>query len=233
MVEAVIKRAFDLSKVIASLDEVKYKAFIKAVKALHAAFSVELDLEAARLSVTEVEQISNESVSDTLAHRANALLTHAVITYSRATHNKAISRYNVGVAGGYSSRLRQLHEQITELRDQCIAHFGSGDNWNDERVVQLVKHGCHGVTVVHRRTNYRTETIDALKELLAAGIPHVRELQRQRSDELLALLVAADDNLRTLIARHEFDVHGFLGASAIAMMKLWDEGAYSVSVKSE
>ncbi|WP_457588333.1 hypothetical protein [Ensifer canadensis] len=205
MVEAVIKKAFDLSKVITNVDEAKHKAFIKAVKALHAAYSVELDLEAARISVAEVEQINNEALSDALSHRANALLTHAVVIYSRATHNKAVTRYNVGITGAYSSRQKQLHKQITRLRDKCIAHFGPGENWNDERVVQLYKHGSHGVTVVHRRTNYRAETIDALKELLAAGIPHVQHLQRQRSDELLDLIGAADENLAALIRQHEFE----------------------------
>lgn len=220
------RKTFDLSLVADRMTGGKHAQFVKAVRVFHAACSVALDLRAVRLSVDELIRIDRAELSPELSHLGQALLTHAVINYARATHSQAITRFNVGVTKAYDARQRSLHNDIIVLRDKCLAHFGTGDLWHDERVLYLETDQGKSVTTAHRRINYRQDTIDALDELLDKAIPFLKQLQSQRADDLNSALQALPSDLNDAINKAVFEPIHFFGGDTEAHRKFWDEYAF-------
>ncbi|MDW9451713.1 hypothetical protein GOA58_29460 [Sinorhizobium meliloti] len=227
-------RVFDLSRVVEQIDGAKHPKFVKAVKAFHAACSVELDLRTVRLCVDELIKIDKAELSPGMANLGQFLLTHAVVTYVRATHSKAISRFNVGVIGAYDRRLRAFHKDIVTLRDKCLAHFGPGDDlWNDERVLYLETPRENAVTMAHRRINFRRDTINGLDELILAALPHVKQLQKDRADDLNAELETLPAELSEAINAEPFVPAEFYGANSPAEKSFWEEHGFYESYSKE
>ena len=220
------RKAYDLSAIVDKLEAARYKPLVRAIKAFHAAGSVGIDLAAAAESVRLLKGL-DKTISDETSHMGSALLVHAVVVYSRATHSKAISRFNVGATSTYDNLLKARHREIVDLRDKCIAHFGPGkDGWHVEHVIYLETPKGNGLTMTHRRTNFSLRTIEDLDALLSVAIPHVTKLQRDRANDLNAALNGNDKELWKLIDGHGFDLDGFL-APAGTSDKAWDDGAFS------
>ncbi|TPJ17891.1 hypothetical protein FJW04_10225 [Mesorhizobium sp. B2-7-3] len=219
-------RAFDLTAVIDKLHPTTHKDLIRAIRAFHAVESVVLDLRDAAESVELLQKIGHEA-SDRTSSLGRALLVHAVVVYSRATHTKAIHRFKVGVTSGYNEALKAKHNEITNLRDKCIAHFGPGkDLWHDERVIYVEKALENGLQLVHRRTNFSRKAINDLDSLLTAAIGRGKELERARAIDLGSILTGADNETWALIDQHEFDIVGFFEANDLKV-KVWEEGSFA------
>lgn len=220
------RKAYDLSAIVDKLEAARYKPLITAIKAFHAAESVGIDLAAAAESVRLLKGL-DKSISDDTSHMGSALLVHAVVVYSRATHSQAVSRFNVGVTSAYDNLLKAKHREIVELRDKCIAHFGPGkDGWHVEHVVYLETPKGNGVTMTHRRTNYSLRTVENLDMLINIAIPYVIKLQNDRANDINAALKGNDIELWKLIDEHRFDLDGFLAPAGMSE-KAWDDGAFS------
>lgn len=90
------RKAYDLSAATNQFENLGFHPdLIKAVRKFHAIESVKLDLNIALDSVAIMLAMEGTTKSADLMI-STALLMHAVVTYSRATHTKAIERYNVG-----------------------------------------------------------------------------------------------------------------------------------------
>lgn len=220
-------RAYDLSRVLQKLNAKLYPSFVRAVRTFHAACSVELDLKAVRHSVDELVALNEAPTSAETSRRGQALMVHAVVTYARATHSDAITRYKVGVTGAYDKALLASHKQIIALRDKCFAHFGPGDDlWHDERVVYVKTEQGNGVTMAHSRTNYKQDTIDMLEALTEAAIPYLKNLQRKRADDLNKELMELPKELNSAINGDPFDPGEFFGIDAEACKRFWEENGF-------
>ncbi|RWQ37047.1 MAG: hypothetical protein EOS20_13270 [Mesorhizobium sp.] len=203
------KKAFDLTAVLDELDAVQHEDLIRAIKVFYAAESVELDLMDVAASVKLLEDIDKAAAEET-SHIGNALLTHAVIVYARATHTTSRSRFNAGVTGAYDGALKAKHLEMVELRDQCLAHFGPGkDRWYDERIIYTEAATGDGLTATYSRTNFSRAVIENLDALLAAAIPFVKARQHDRADELGRVLHESDKQTWELIDKHPFDMEAF------------------------
>ncbi|MBN9452945.1 MAG: hypothetical protein J0I42_13435 [Bosea sp.] len=202
-----MRRAFDLTSAVLLLAaNPKAEGFIKAVRKFQSAVSVSTDLAEVRRSVEEL-QAMRDDVGDR-SHLARALLTHAVVVYCRASHAKAIERYDVGVIGAYSPEQREAHKLIVNLRNKVIAHFGPGENWNDERVLYLEQEHGDGITAVHYRTNSDSQVSDSLESLLDIAIPYVKSKESERAAEIDAELSRTPE-LFDVISRMPFNVEKF------------------------
>ncbi|MER9022513.1 hypothetical protein NKI01_08075 [Mesorhizobium sp. M0815] len=217
-------RAFDLTAVVGDLHPTRHKDLVRAIKAFHAVESVGLDLKDAEESIAFLQKIDRE-VSDETLGLGKALLVHAIVVYSRATHTKAINRFNVGVMGGYDQALKAKHAEVITLRDKCIAHFGPGkDLWHDERVIYVEKETENGLHLVHRRTNFSAKVIADLHDLLTAAIRRGKELERERAIDLGTLITEADNDAWAAIDRHQFDMAAFFHTKGV---EIWQDGAFS------
>ncbi len=200
-----MQRVFDLTSAAAVLAaNPKAEPFIKAVRKFQSTISVSTDLAEVKKSVEELQKMRE----DVDGHIARALLTHAVVVYSRASHTKAIERYDVGVIGAYSPQQREAHKVIVNLRDKVLAHFGPGGGWHDERVLYLEQDHGDAITAVHHRVNSDSMVFDILEYLLEAAIPYVKDKEVDRAKEIDAELIKAPE-LFKLIDRIPFDVEEF------------------------
>ncbi|AWC22227.1 hypothetical protein CO731_01683 [Aminobacter sp. MSH1] len=222
-------KAFDLTSILPGLHPIRHKALIRGIRAFHAVVSVTLDLNHVRMSVDTLRGLDIADTSHETSQLGSALLTHAVVIYARATHSKAVDRYQVGVTGAYHhAALKAKHEEIIRMRDKSIAHFGPGKNrWNDDRVVLLEQDKGSALTVVHHRTNLAGGVVEDLDTLLSAAIPHVLRLQKDRAGELDDALVRADQEANDLIDKHEFDVAAFYQGSAELVANFWGQAAFT------
>ncbi|RWN68716.1 MAG: hypothetical protein EOR99_06075 [Mesorhizobium sp.] len=222
-------KAFDLTAVVEKLHPTRHKELIRAIKAFHAVESVGLDLTDVAASVQLLKDI-DKAISDQTSHTGNALLTHAVIVYARATHAQAINRFNVGVTGAYNEALKAKHREIIDLRNKCMAHFGPGkDHWHDEHVIYLETAKGNGLTVTHRRTNFSLRTIKELDALLKVAIPHVKKLQLDRATDLGSILHKSDKQTWDLIDKQPFDIEVFFDIPGMKA-RAWDEAAFTQNV---
>ncbi|MFS2179468.1 hypothetical protein ACCC98_26555 [Rhizobium pisi] len=192
-----MQRAFDLTSAALFLAaNPKAEPFIKAVRKFQSAISVSTDLAEVKKSVEEF-QTMQEDLGDK-PHIARALLTHAVVVYCRASHTKAIERYDVGVTGAYSAEQREAHELIVNLRDKVLAHFGPGGGWHEERVVYLEQDHGDAITAVHHRVNSDSMVFDILENLLEAAIPYVKAKEVSRANEIDAELSKASELFKVI-----------------------------------
>jgi len=192
-----MQRAFDLTSAALFLAaNPKAEPFIKAVRKFQSAISVSTDLAEVKKSVEEL-QTMREDLGDK-SHIARALLTHAVVVYCRASHTKAVERYDVGVIGAYSPEQREAHKLIVNLRDKVLAHFGPGQGWHKERVLYLEQEYGAGITAVHHRVNSDSMVFDILDNLLETAIPYVKAKEVDRANEIDAELTKAPELFKVI-----------------------------------
>lgn len=202
-----MQRVFDLTAAAAVLSaNPNAQSFIKAVRKFQSAISVSTELADVKKSVEELQKM-REDVGGS-GHIARALLIHSVVVYCRASHTKAVERYDVGVIGAYSPEQREAHKIIVTLRDKVLAHFGSGSGWHDERVLYLEQYHGDAITAVHHRVNSDSMISDILENLLEAAIPYVKEKEVDRAREIDDELTKAPE-LFKLIDRIPFNVEDF------------------------
>jgi len=202
-----MQRVFDLTAAAAALSANPVaEPFIKAVRKFQSAISVSTDLAEVKKSVEELQKM--RANLDGSGHIARALFNHAVVVYCRASHTKAVERYDVGVIGAYSPEQRQAHKIIVTLRDKVLAHFGPGGGWHDERVLYLEQDHGDSITAVHRRTNSDSMVFDLLENLLETAIPYVKDKEVDRAREIDDELTKAPE-LFKLIDLIPFDVDDF------------------------
>lgn len=225
------RRAYDLSAASNQFETLGiHPELIKAVRKFHAIESVKLDLNTARNSVAMMLAMEGTTESASMMI-CNALLMHAVVTYSRATHTKAIERYNVGIAAAYDSKLKADHEMVIRLRDKCLAHFGPGDNrWHDERIIMIDNDEHSGVIAVHRRMNTDFEVVEALRRLMETAIPFAKTLEIARGKELGDMMRALPPKTQAEVQEFVFDRAKFFEHTPEAEEKFWQDAEFSEGV---
>lgn len=213
-----VNRAFNLTAAAKLLEGRPDGAqFVNAVKKFQSAVSVSTDLDEVKQSIDELRSLKGAAGKSAILR---ALLVHAVIVYSRATHTSAVDRYNVGVTGAYSAAERKLHRLIVDLRDKSLAHFGSSNGWYTETVLYLLQPGGDAITAVHQRTDSDSIIFDGLDHLLGLAIPYVGEKVKDRALEIDAAL-ASSPQLFKVIDQLPFDVEEFYGPGSDAAKRFW------------
>lgn len=217
-------RVFDLTKAAILLAaNPNAEPFIKAVRKFQSAISVSTDLAEVKKSVEELQKMRDDVGGK--GHIARALLTHAVVVYCRASHTKAVERYDVGVIGAYSPEQREAHKLIVNLRDKVLAHFGPGDGWYDERVLYLEQDHGDSITAVHHRVNSDSMVFDILEKLLEVAMPYVKEKEVDRAREIDTELIKTPE-LFKLIDLIPFDVEAFYKGVPNGVENFWGPSGF-------
>ncbi|MBZ9953062.1 hypothetical protein [Mesorhizobium sp. BR1-1-15] len=219
-----MQRAFDLTSAALFLAaNPKAEPFIKAVRKFQSTISVSTDLAEVKKSVEEL-QTMREDLGDRW-HIARALLTHAVVVYCRASHTKAVERYDVGVIGAYSPEQREAHKLIVNLWDKVLAHFGPGKGWHEERVLYLEQDHGDAITAIHHRVNSDSMVFDILENLLETAIPYVKAKEVDRANEIDAELTKAPE-LFKVIDLTPFNVDEFYKGVPGGIENFWGPMAF-------
>ncbi|MBY3236583.1 hypothetical protein HFO17_18895 [Rhizobium laguerreae] len=220
-----MKQAFDLSAAAASLaNNPAAKGLVGAIRRFDAITSVRVDLQTVREAVDALKGLLQSDEED-VSLTGLALLTTAVITYARATDTNSKSRFRVGIDGAFDGGVKDVHKGIIKLRDNVIAHFGPGDNWNDERIVWYSDDDGFAFTAVHRRVNFMAKTIFALDLLCLLALPYAKELEITRAKDLDDALVEMSPEIEAVVMKHPFDPDAFYGSTSEASKHFWNRGS--------
>ena len=136
---------FDLEALVACYPEDAAIAALKPlVRAAISTFSVVNDLKRAGEMATACKALSRSikatSVLGTAPRRdeaatVQALFGQAMLLYTRATHSRSEGRNKLQITAHLDPAQRAVHDRITGLRDQYLAHFGDATGWEEHRAV--------------------------------------------------------------------------------------------------
>ncbi|MGR9345831.1 hypothetical protein ACU8NW_14605 [Rhizobium leguminosarum] len=219
--------AYDLTQVKNSLkghgDLVDYCG---AIHRLGVALSTLTELQDATLALDAIAEIHTDP--EALQVVSAALMSHAIMSYCRATHSSGKGRKKVGATKKYTSDQHKKHMAIADLRDQVIAHAGvptkgHGLKWLDERVVVKVVEDAEVYSFSRNRANYLAATIADLRELLAVATATVEKVTEERSEFLNALNLKhiSDERVIAALSDSPFDPYAFHGVGQLADA-FWD-----------
>ena len=223
----------DLSAVAKRVrNKAAYKRFASAVDRYASILSCELDLETARSSIVKLRDtyvsmtVEREEQSPDDALLGGALFVQGIIFYARATDTGSNSRRPSGIAGKLTGAELDLHKKIMELRNDGLAHFGSGgDGWVNEAVLARFEDDHFKVQHAFTRFNYRGDLVREFASL----IEHVKALaiavRDERRDALIReiqRLAAEDVSFRQMVEVHPFVPENF-----------WENGAAVPEVGEE
>ena len=206
-------RAFNLDKLTELLrTDRRYKNDVRVLEEYSSACSIYRDLESAWASIMLIHQ--HESDDYFRANMAQALMMHAVITYSRALISRTDRRRRIDVVGkAFSPAQRKLHDAIADLRSTAMAHYHKplgpfAAEWItdttafviDNEVVKLPQD-------FYRRHNYKKEAAEALFGLTEAALSYVSSEKKRRQEAVHKFLLSAvgDKFIKSKFEECEFD----------------------------
>lgn len=147
-----------------------------------------------------------------------ALFTSALIIYARCAQTESKERSNFSVRPFLSAEEKEHHDQLMDLRNKVIAHFGYGRHlaraWNEDVVtLSLTDEGTSLLRCVHTRTNYTGAGRTALSLLIPRAKEILKEQGLKKADEITAALGKMDTSGPEPIM---FDPHAFFFDPAAA-----------------
>ncbi len=129
-----------------------------------------------------------------------SLLSNAVILYARATKTESDERRGFDLRSRFSPEEKVVHQELCDLRDKAIAHFGSGGSytgeWKVERVVLDVTDAADArVAVATRRKTVDKKLAGRARAQIEVARAFIRELSGEQINDVTEELnkVAAED----------------------------------------
>jgi hypothetical protein len=123
-------------------DSGRHAALVKAIDRAAAAGSIREDLRTALDALRQIVDIQDRSVSEPSENsrhdetvRTGALFTQAVVLYARATETQGDRPKLLGEAK-LDTDQRATHDEVMDVRNKVIAHFGRGESLFDGPLVK-------------------------------------------------------------------------------------------------
>ncbi|MGO6966583.1 hypothetical protein [Rhizobium leguminosarum] len=218
MIDLNERKAFDLTALADEFErrrnagDSRFEKYRVLIEEFEAAGSILRDLRAAELSLRTIEAI--QSSQEMRMDFGQALFTHAVLCYCRATISRADARRRIDVdKKAFTPEQFKKHLDIKNLRSTAMAHYHKGlgrhgDIWVDDRVAIRPVDGRISSIDIYKRTNFRADAAHDLFELLTAAISYVssERIRRKTSlDEAIAVAITKDEAFLDRLKAHSFD----------------------------
>jgi hypothetical protein len=215
----------DLKAVAKKLkNKIFYKKFAGCVERYSSICSCKLDLDVAFKSIgividhyiaMEVDEAPQDDMEGLVG---GALFLQAVIFYARATDTASNSRRPSGISGKLTSQSRELHTRVMALRNDALAHFGSGgDGWVKEGVALRMREDNVSLFAPWTRYNYRGDMAMELRSLVVEAQVFAAEILTERSRELLdeiKRLFQNDIHFVEIIDTYPFDARSIFSSNS-------------------
>ncbi|MHC2360536.1 hypothetical protein [Rhizobium leguminosarum] len=218
MIDLNEKKAFDLTALADEFERRKnagdsrFEKYRVLIEEFEAAASILRDLRAAEESLRTIEAI--QSSPEMRVRFGQALFTHAVLCYCRATISETNARRRINVdKKAFTPEQFKKHLDIKDLRSTAMAHYHKGlgrhgDIWVDDRVAIRPVDGRISSIDIYKRTNFRADAAHDLFELLTAAVSYVssERIRRKTSlDEAIAVAITKDEAFLDRLKAHSFD----------------------------
>lgn len=154
----------------------------------------------------------------------SALLNTAIILYARATTTTSDERKGFDLRPRFTDDQRIVHQELMDLRNNAIAHFGSGGSyrgvWQSE-VVILQPRGDGGARagVVTRRQTMDKKLVQRARGQITVTHDLLAKIGIEKLGEVTTMLnkeVAADPQLAQLAHQYPLSLDAFLASSDAA-----------------
>lgn len=148
-----------------------------------------------------------------------ALMSHAVVLYARATKTKSEERKDFDLEPRFSAEQKVVHQELVDLRNMAIAHFGSGGSYNGEWQAELVvlqtsESGEGKVGVATRRKTLDKPLVKRARAQIEIACALMREIADAKINDLteeLNKLTAEDARFMNMeIHQHPLNLPVFL-----------------------
>jgi hypothetical protein len=202
---------------------------------------VDLMMAAESLDALETLLANPTEVYDFNALTAqSALLNYALVLYARATKTDSDERGGFDLRSRFNDQEKLTHQELSDLRDQAIAHFGSGGSytgvWQAELVVLQSTGNGEKVGVVTRRQTTDFKLAARARKQIGVAYDLLCALRTEKLNEVtIALTEAAkeDPTFGSEVKQHPLNLDAFLSSvdAAHAARSAVDVGYAKGSVK--
>jgi hypothetical protein len=147
----------------------------------------------------------------------SALLNNALILYVRATKTTSEERVGFDLRSRFSEEEKVAHQELSDLRDSAIAHYGSGGSYRGEWQAELVILQFKGENakpgVVTRRQTIDKKLAKRARKQIEVAQALLRALSLEKLSEVtdeLKNAAAADPEFHKEICRHPLNLDIFM-----------------------
>lgn len=234
--------AIDLTAALASLKRApELRRIAGLIEATRDYESLRRDLERAEQSIDKLGQLDQPAADATHAQELDtaiicqALLMNSLMLYTRSTSTSSRHRRKLHVSEFYSGDQLDLHRNLIDLRNNTMAHFGTGKDagytWNDQRVVVVRRNDLLIGKFPSITTNYQGWAAQALYDLtpLCARLATENCL---KSLDLLITAIKSSAEASSICEQHYFDPEAFF-KDPRGVAEFWKDGLVNdVSIRS-
>lgn len=125
----------------------------------------------------------------------SALLNNAIILYARATKTDSRIRRPFDVRPRLTDAQKTTHDELVKLRDDAVAHFGSGGNlageWQSSLLVLQFKDGIGRLGAITKRQTFDGNLAHRLRKQLEVVHEILRAIALEKLDEATEALNVA------------------------------------------
>jgi hypothetical protein len=199
-----------------------YRVFVERVRRYGDAMSILGDLAEAKRMLVALARHHSLANADAAGDEdryvtLSALLSQAVILYARAAKSKANHRTFVPLQRNLPPELRAVHDNVVQLRDDAIAHFGPGDgpggrHWAQETVVLRIDGTVATLALPFSHSVYQEDLAKQLEVLVDHCITAMWGICGERADLLLqecTRLLHTQPHFQAQLSEAEFDLAEF------------------------
>lgn len=204
-------------------------------------YSLATDLKHALESLDAIDALGDVASDDFRGViTQSALMNNALVLYARATKTTSKERRGFDLATRFSAKQKVVHQELCDLRDRAIAHFGSGGSyrgeWQAELVVLQVKGREARPGLITRRKTLDKLLVQRAREQIEAASAHLAVATTEKFNELSAELDRAADDAPEFfkeVERHPLNLNVFLASpdAADVARASFDQGQAKGAVK--
>lgn len=175
----------------------RHKAVANAIRHYRDAHSAHTDLTTAYDMLLSVSDMAKAADGSNAAARiaVPALIYTAVLLYVRATKTSSKHRTALNITNQFSVAEAAIHAELTELRDDALAHYGpggAGHVWNEERVLlPLDRADDARIVVASKRSAYTPGFVRRVTPQVHRGMILFQKEMLRREEKLQSHLDAA------------------------------------------
>jgi hypothetical protein len=199
--------------------ENRHRRLVGAIEKVVACHSLRSDLDIARETLDALDGLLSVELESRETKRRiveHALLCSAVVLYARATKTTSRSRRGFDPRAQFSDAQKAVHREICDLRDDAIAHFGTGGTyqgeWQSETAILQCLDGRWKVGTTTRRLSVDKPLTKRLRRQIDAALGIIQAEYRRRNDAVAVALdeANADPEFASLLTSFPMDLGAFL-----------------------
>lgn len=217
------------------MTESRLKPLVGKIRRVQDLASLHTDLAIALDSMDALDVlVATPDTSDINRHVTEAaLLNSAIMLYARATKTTSKQRRNFDLRTRFSPEELVVHEELVDLRDEAIAHFGFGGSyqglWHVEVVILQTTKGNARPGVVTRRQMRDKKLIARARKQIELAHSLIRQISDQKINEMTDELNKMDPDLfQREISKHPLNLEVAIASKDAAdiVRSSADQGGY-------